>query len=646
MKRISIFIYLLLFLFGSFIHPTSSMSAQTGPVTYSGTITNGAGIPLYNAQISLISSSASYSISTNSDGLFSFLVPADIYTLSLTTTGVSQSVVPSLTNVAVPNISINSDTVQSLTVPTHVLTVTVLDHLGQPVPNIQVAGVQNEIIPAPLYPGGPDVSWGSNINSSGYTNSDGIVDIPLLLSQSVTLYVYPPEGTNLPTIIKSPISFSGTSSTTVNLPVNVTYSGVIVNGDGVPVNNADISLSSPAASNRVRTGLDGSFALQVPVSTYNLILNTNLVSQFIAPSVCCATVQNIAISANTVQNLTIPTQYLTVTVLDANGNPIQNAQVAGVESTTIPSPLFQGGPDVSWGEGVNGSAFTDVNGIARVPLFLSQSVTPYVYPPSGSNLPIFIAQPITFLGAKSIVISYASPTVGAITAPLTPVTINTPVTASASFSEAAFTSPHTASWYWGDGNITIGSVTESNGSGSVSDSHTYTAAGVYTITLTVRDQYIGAGTSTFQYLAVYAPSPSALFSGSRIFNSPVGAYTQNLQLTGKVMFGISVRYSNNNAPTGKTAMNFKAGNLDFVATSYQYLVTSGVKATLKGNGTINGTGNYTFLATGIDDTQPGGQGLIRFQIKDSSNIVIYDTQPGTPDDADPTTPVTGQIIVN
>jgi hypothetical protein len=91
-------------------------------------------------------------------------------------------------------------------------------------------------------------------------------------------------------------------------------------------------------------------------------------------------------------------------------------------------------------------------------------------------------------------------------------------------------------------------------------------------------------------------------------------------------------------------MNFKPANLDFVATSIKSLVISGSKGILRRVGTLNGSGNYTFLVAGIDGS--GGQGLIRFQIKDSSGNVVYDTQPGASDIADPTTNVIGTVVVH
>jgi len=243
---------------------------------------------------------------------------------------------------------------------------------------------------------------------------------------------------------------------------------------------------------------------------------------------------------------------------------------------------------------------------------------------------------------------FPSPTVGTITVNTNPVQVNNSISASASFTGATSTSPFTASWDWGDGtptspDTTTGTVTESNGSGTVgADSHTYASAGVYVITLTVTDKFGQVGTSTYQYVAVY--DSSTAFAGGRSFDNPSNASPNT---TGKVSFGISSKYNNSNVLTGSAKMNFKAANLDFASTSLSSLASSNGKAYLKGSGTLNGNSGYTFLASGIDGSVAGGNDLIRFQIKDSSNTVIYDSQSGAGDTADPTTvDATGNIRVH
>ena len=87
------------------------------------------------------------------------------------------------------------------------------------------------------------------------------------------------------------------------------------------------------------------------------------------------------------------------------------------------------------------------------------------------------------------------PTVGAITwnGPVDPVKLGTAITGTASVANA-----QTATWNWGDGTTSAGMISGS----SVSASHTYTAAGLYTVTLTVTNAANASATSVFQYVVV------------------------------------------------------------------------------------------------------------------------------------------------
>ncbi|HET6576385.1 MAG TPA: PKD domain-containing protein, partial [Fimbriiglobus sp.] len=204
---------------------------------------------------------------------------------------------------------------------------------------------------------------------------------------------------------------------------------------------------------------------------------------------------------------------------------------------------------------------------------------------------------------------------------------------------------HTATWDWGDGTGTsAGTVTESSGSGSVAGNHTYSAAGVYTVTLKVTDDG-GTVTTTFQYVVVYDPSAGFVTGGGWI-DSPAGAYPADTTLTGKANFGFVSKYQKGaNTPTGETQFQFKVGNLDFHSTSYDWLVVAGTKAQYKGSGTINGSGNYKFQLTVIDG-QKTGVDKFRIKIWDAvSGVVAYDNGLGAADDADPATPLGGGSIV-
>jgi len=213
---------------------------------------------------------------------------------------------------------------------------------------------------------------------------------------------------------------------------------------------------------------------------------------------------------------------------------------------------------------------------------------------------------------------------------------------------------HTAVWTFTSANPTInqpGVVVE--GTGSVSLTYSFSAAGVYFVKLTVNDSCGGSGFSTtvdgLDAMVVIFDSESFVTGGGWI-NSPAGAFIANPSLTGRASFGFNAKY-HNGLPTGQTEFKFKEGDLNFHSTSYDWLVVTGARAQYQGSGTINGSGNYGFMVTVIDGQAPGGGGVDRFRIKiwdkNNGNAVVYDTQPGDPDSANPTLALgSGSIVIH
>jgi hypothetical protein len=99
-------------------------------------------------------------------------------------------------------------------------------------------------------------------------------------------------------------------------------------------------------------------------------------------------------------------------------------------------------------------------------------------------------------------------------------------------------------------------VTETGGSGTVTGNHTYAAAGVYTVTLSVTDDDTGANSASFQYVVIYDPSAGFVTGGGWI-NSPSGAYVDDPALTGQANFGFVSKYKNGTTiPDGQTQFQF------------------------------------------------------------------------------------------
>jgi len=176
----------------------------------------------------------------------------------------------------------------------------------------------------------------------------------------------------------------------------------------------------------------------------------------------------------------------------------------------------------------------------------------------------------------------------------------------------------------------------------------FDTASIHTIAVTATDSEGNIAQSEEILLAVYDPSAGFVTGGGWIM-SPEGAYTPDPAMTGKATFGFVSKYKKGaTLPTGETEFQFKAGNLNFMSTSYEWLVVAGAKAMYKGTGTINGAGEYGFMLTAIDGAIKGGGGMDKFRIKiweKATDTPVYDNQLNAPDTDDPTTVISGGSIV-
>lgn len=234
---------------------------------------------------------------------------------------------------------------------------------------------------------------------------------------------------------------------------------------------------------------------------------------------------------------------------------------------------------------------------------------------------------------------------GAITTSLEPVVATTTNYASATFTDPTGAGPYTALWTWGDGSSSAGTVSAT--SGLVEGRHSYSTPGVYEIRLTVTNRAGVSATSVFRYLVVFDPTAGFVTGGGWI-TSPAGAYVANPAMTGKANFGFVAKYQRGaNVPSGHTEFQFKAGNMSFTSTSYDWLVVAGAKAQYKGVGTINGAGRYQFMLTAIDGAVNGDRpDAFRIKIWDADRgTLVYDNQIGADDTVDPTTVLGGGSIV-
>jgi len=96
-------------------------------------------------------------------------------------------------------------------------------------------------------------------------------------------------------------------------------------------------------------------------------------------------------------------------------------------------------------------------------------------------------------------------------------------------------------------------------------------------------------------------------------------------------------------PSGSLTLTFTASHLNFQSTSLDWLVVSGGTIWCQGTGTVNGAGSYKFrVAAGSGGP---GTGKLRIRIwNKATGAILYDTHPGAPIQAAPTTRITGGSI--
>ena len=237
----------------------------------------------------------------------------------------------------------------------------------------------------------------------------------------------------------------------------------------------------------------------------------------------------------------------------------------------------------------------------------------------------------------TVAVANVAPTVGEIAAPLDPVQVDIVVNVSADFTDPGVADTHTAEWTWSDGSTSPGVVNETNGSGTVTGSHTYATPGVYVVTLTVTDDNGDSDDSFFQYVVVYDPADGFVTGGGWI-GLPAGAYAGDPSLEGKANFGFVSKYKKGaSVPIGETEFSFTVADLNFHSSCYEWLVVAGSRAKYQGEGRINGTGNYGFMLTATDAalTPSTDADLFRIKIwdKDNGDVIVYDNQMDAGDDS-------------
>ena len=361
-------------------------------------------------------------------------------------------------------------------------------------------------------------------------------------------------------------------------------------------------------------------------------------------------------------------QSVSGTCTDLAGNVSAAASVSGINiDKTAPAAVFGGPYDVDEGSSVSLSGNGSSDALSGVDttdwavdgdsLYDDGDPANFDGIDGPSTAPVSL-RVVDLAGNEAfangdVTVDNVAPTIDSLTGPMVPINIitQTLVSVEVNFSDVGTLDTHDVSWNWGDGSITD---TQSSAVSPASESHTYAAAGVYPVTVTVDDGDGGVTVDTYEFIVIY-DTVAGFVTGVGRIQSPTSACSDALcTTTGTVSarFHFNSEYKKGaTIPEGDTNFHFEVGAFEFESTSYDWLIIAGLdKAKYKGEGTINGGGNYGFMVT-AQDLSGGPSHLtdtfrIKIWNKNAGDGVVYDNKMGESEDSYSGTDITtGQILV-
>ncbi len=357
-------------------------SAQSD-VAVSGTVTQSDGDPAPNVNVVYYDSADGQyeaSIATDSFGDYTLhLTPGStghllVESSPVSYTSVTQTSQSYFVAALSPTATYSTDTTVNLTLPpippVVTLTVTLLDAEGNPVAGTQIN--DQTCFPGCLYsdgswqigkpaPGDEGLNWSGSesctTDASGQCTFDGGAGLPAVLAYKVAV---PPgyEGgsSDQTSVVQFGATNGATTLTEPPLPATTPVSGTVTQSDGDPAPNVNVVYYDSADGQyeaSIATDSFGDYTLHLtPGSTGHLLVESSPVSytsvtQTSQSYFVAALSPTATYSTDTTVNLTLPpippVVTLTVTLLDAEGNPVAGTQIN--DQTCFPGCLYSDG---SW----------------------------------------------------------------------------------------------------------------------------------------------------------------------------------------------------------------------------------------------------------------------------------------------------------
>ena len=196
---------------------------------------------------------------------------------------------------------------------------------------------------------------------------------------------------------------------------------------------------------------------------------------------------------------------------------------------------------------------------------------------------------------------------------------------------------------WGDNTTTT--HTPASGDTSLVATHNYTDTGVFAVTATVTDIFGDEHVIVYEYVVVFDPT-AGYVTGNGKFDSLAGNWTPDPTIEGEVKIGFHAKFKKG-VLEGEVKIDIKDADEKFRSDELEVFVVAGNYAFVSGFGRFKGDDTdtiYDFVVTLIDGEYDDGDGpdLVRaiIRLQSDPSVVLYDSQAGESDGANPTTVVT------
>lgn len=321
-----------------------TINAQLSPLTYtlSGAITDQNNNPIVDLEVSLVNGSNTVITNTYTDssGGYSLSATPGSYHIDLGSFGashVSNNMIISENGIG-PQVDLSGGNVtQNMQLATATLHVTLTDNNGIPEPNYKIYGSGYGYV-TPYQGGTFNLTTGTPQTIT--TDSNGHADVTTLVGMTYDAGLGGSgselcANTTPTTCLTASLSVSADTNVSLVGPVRHIFSGTITNGSGVAAPGVEVDLLNNGTTYGSGTSdANGNFSVAATPQTYNLRLyvanGSSQISWLPNSSFSISQSGGSAIdltSGNIIQNLSITTSQITVTVKDSSGNPLANAPV-------------------------------------------------------------------------------------------------------------------------------------------------------------------------------------------------------------------------------------------------------------------------------------------------------------------------------